>query len=106
MPEPPTGENAATRSRPFPPAKRLPVRDSLSRLQCSRGVAGSAVRLDLPIATGSTSQTGAGSFRATAVDYAKSIRQFRRGEMWPREAQPLRRYLLHTRRLAHQPLHV
>ncbi len=100
------GENAAPRSRLFPPAKRLPVYDSLSRLQCSRGLAGSAVRPDLPTATGSTSQIGAESFRAAAADSARSIRQFRWGETQPHEAQPLRRCSCHMRRLAHQPLHV
>ena len=104
--EPPTGENAAPRSRLFPPAKRLQAFDSLSRLQCSRDPAGSAMRQDRPAATGSTSQIDAESFRAAAVDSAKSIRQFRRGEMQPHEAQPLRRCSCHMRRLAHQPLHV
>src|SRR5882724_7998328 len=60
MPEPPAGENAVPRSRLFPPAKRLPAYDSLLRLQCSRGLAGSEVRPDLPTATGSTSKTVAG----------------------------------------------
>src|SRR6476659_7033664 len=106
MPAPPTAENAAPRSRLFPPAKRLQAFGSLSRLQCSRGLAGSATRPDLPTATGSTSQTGAESFRAAAADSARSIRQFRRGGTQPRAAQPWRRCSLHTRRLARQPLHV
>src|SRR6266550_3955231 len=89
MPEPQADENAAPRSRLFPPAKRLQAYDSLSRLQCSQGLAGSAVRLDLLTTTGSTSQIDAESFRAAAADSAKSIRQFRRGETQPHEAQPL-----------------
>src|SRR5436189_5524795 len=60
MPEPQADENAAPRSRLFPPAKRLPAHESLLHLQCSRGLAGSEMRLDLPTATGSTNQTGAG----------------------------------------------
>src|SRR6266576_2787515 len=49
MLEPPTGENAVPRSRLFPPAKRLPVRDLLSRLQCSRGLAGAILSAELGV---------------------------------------------------------
>ena len=88
----------------FRRAKRLPVHDSFSHLQCNRGLAGSAMRLDPPTATGSTSQIDAKSFRAAAADSAKLIRQFRWGETQPREAQPLRQCSCRIAGSARQPL--
>src|SRR5262249_18731297 len=69
------GDTAAELLRPFPRARRLPERESLSRLQCCRGLSESAAQQDRPVAIGSTSQSVAGSFRRAAQDFAKSIRQ-------------------------------
>src|SRR6516164_6358025 len=106
MPEPRAGENGPERSRLFGPAKKLPEYESLLRLGWSRGLAGFATLLDPPGAIDSTSQTGAGSPRAAAVDCARSIRQFRWDATRRRAARPSLQCSSRMRRLAYPPLHV
>src|SRR6266496_348451 len=60
------------------PARRSQAHESLSHLQCCRDPSESVTQQDPPAAIDSTSQTDAGSFRATAEDFAELVRQSRK----------------------------
>src|SRR5207237_4503884 len=94
----PAGETAAQLLHPFLLTRRLPRHESFSHFECCRDLAAFVMRLDPLTARGSTSQTDEGPSPASAVDYAKLIRQPDGAP--PHEAPPSCRCLPRKERLA------